>query len=506
MLFESTSVTFLFHPLSQPSPTYDTLHTHQQPNASTSGISKTNAIDTTTITSTSFPPTASNGSQAHNMADSNGYEWVPAGGLRPDMANSSFNRRRNDVNAEQPYQAIGGADRPPFHDRQHAPSIPLLDGGPQLPPPLFHPPLPTCANGGIPTTPPSNATRFDYPRAYIRPREEVGGRYHTGPHNPCAVGNQVQRSGLEIRQQELDEWSDALHHREQAVAAREAQMAWLERQRDSSSQSSRVGRVGQLIDGAHTTPTPQGSKRKRATSNEIRDDYDRVDFGAAPPARPILRPRSIQQVRSGTPLMRNRVPCSTPAPAQREEVDRNDSSDDESGDSSEDEVPIRPTKKIRRTGPSSQIGMNAEGRTMVGPLYGMDARGRTVFHEPPPQYRRGRIPYPYPAPHVAAPPPRAAYPNALTAGRGFQDSAQWQLHRVVTAYENGMSNRRLQAITARRTDSNGRTDEEKFQEMLAEYERRNRERGSDLQNASRNLQVAMDREVIYISSDSEDRG
>ena len=168
-------------------------------------------------------------------------------------------------------------------------------------------------------------------------------------------------------------------------------------------------------------------------------------------------------------------------------------------------MPIRPTKKIKRTGPSAQIGMNAAGRTMLAPLHGMDARGRTVFHEPPPQYRQARIPYPYPAPHVAAPPPRAAYPNALTADREFQDLPQWQLHRVVTAYENEMSNRWLEAITARGTDYNGRTDEEKFQEMLAEYERRNRERGGNLQNASRNLQAAMDREVIYISSDSEDQ-
>ena len=293
------------------------------------------------------------------------------------MANSSFNRRRNDVNAEQPNQAIGGADRPPFHDRQHAPSIPLLHGGPQLPPSLFHPPLPARANGGIPTTPPSNATRFDYPREYIRPREEAGERYHTAPYNPYAVGNQAQRSGLQIRRQELAEWSAALNHREQAVAAREAQMAWLERQRDSSSQSSRVGRVGQLIDEAQTTPTPLGSKRKRATSNEIRDDYDRVDFGAAPPARPILRPRSIQQVRSDTPPVRKRVSHGTSAPVQREEVDRNDSGDNVGSDSSEDEVPIRPTKKIMRASPNSQIGMNAEGRTMVAPLHGMDARGRT---------------------------------------------------------------------------------------------------------------------------------
>ena len=448
--------------------TYNAFHRQQQLNASTSGISKTNAIDKITITSNSFAGTDSYGSRAQNMPHSNGYEWVPwvddgQGGLRPDMANSSFNRRRNDVNAEQPNQAIGGADRPPFHDRQHAPSIPLLHGGPQLPPSLFHPPLPARANGGIPTTPPSNATRPDFPREYIladmRPREEVVERYPPGPYNPYAVGSLAQRSGLEIQRQELEAWSDALNHREQAVAAREAQMAWLERQRDSFSRSSRVGRVGQLIDEEQTTPTPQGSKRKRATSNEIRDDYDRVDFGAAPPARPILRPRSIQQVCSDTPRMRKRVPS---APAQHEEVDRNNSSGDESGDSSEDEVPIRPTKQIRRTGPSSQIGMNAEGRTMVAPLHGMDARGRTAFHEPPPQYRRARIPYPYPAPHVAALPPRAAYPNALTAGRGFQDSARWQLHRVVTAYENEMSNRRLQAITANRTDGNGRTDERSF--------------------------------------------
>ena len=267
---------------------------------------QTNAIDKITITSNSFAGTDSKGSRAQNMPHSNGYEWVPwvddgQRGLRLDMANSSFNRRRNDVNAEQPNQAIGGADRPPFHDRQ-------------LPPPLFHPPLPTRANGGIPTTPPSNATRFNYPREYIRPREEVGDRYHTGPHNPYAVSNQVQRSGLQIRRQELAEWSAALNHREQAVAAREAQMAWLERQRDSSSQSSRVGRVGQLIDEAQTTPTPQGWKRKRATSNEMHDDYDRVDFGAAPPAPPILRPCSIMQA-AVSPLMRKRVPYGNPRPS-----------------------------------------------------------------------------------------------------------------------------------------------------------------------------------------------
>ena len=75
----------------------------------------------------------------------------------------------------------------------------------------------------------------------------------------------------------------------------------------------------------------------------------------------------------------------------------------------------------------------------------------------------------------------------------------------MTAYENEMSNRRRQAITANRSDANGRTEEEKFQEMLAEYERRDRERGGNLQNASLDLQAVMDREVIYISSDSEDQ-
>ena len=179
------------------------------------------------------------------------------GGFRPDMRNPYFRQHFENVNVEQTggktEEADGRQGYPPTRPRSGVvnhfgaaqnPSTPGIRGYDSL----------SRRTGGLPPEPmrfdvvphPGNTSGPDFTRpdveANLQPPESNGGGYQNRINNPYAPGSQNQASGLDMRQQELDEWNAALNQREQAVAAREAQMAWLEQQRDSSSGSSRVGK------------------------------------------------------------------------------------------------------------------------------------------------------------------------------------------------------------------------------------------------------------------------
>ena len=350
----------------------------------------------------------------------------------------------------------------------------------------------------------------------LQPRESNGGGYQNGVRNPYAPGRQNQPSGLNMRQQELHEWNAALNQREQAVAAREAQMAWLEQQRDSSSGSSRVGRVGQIIKEEQGTPTPQASKRKREVSADDREVYDQVDFGAAVDTRPTLQPRSVLPRRSNQQAPRRRLSWSTRMANALDDFADDESDDDGKSikeESSEDDMPPRPIKKARTTGPTDRSGREEGRRVDPRSRAGMDARGRTVFQEGPPRFRGLRTPPPVdgsPLPLSGAAlglPRRAPQTGRDEMAEMERAGGQWRwdprypvqrmghfLRRpldpntvaehttpdlpqsVMAAYERENRRRAAEAATANATRTNGPTAEEQILEQMQQRTNENRRR------------------------------
>ena len=464
--------------------------------------------------------------QTRGVADSDG-------GFRPDMRNLYFRQQVEHDNAEQPNQTGGETDgvagrrgHPPAPPRSGVvnhfgaaqnPSTPGIRGHDAIARRTDGLPLGPMRSNIVPSnTSGPDGTQYDA-QANLQPREANRGGHPNRIHNPYAPGSQNQPSGLDMRQHELGEWNAALNQREQAVAAREAQMAWLEQQRDSSSGSSRVGRVGQLIKEEQTTPTPPGSKRKRGSSNDDREVYDQVDFGAAVNPRPMLRPRSVLPRRSNQQAPRRRPSWSTRMANGLDDFADDESSDDARSikeESPEDEIPQPPSKKPRMTGPTDRSGREVECHA-VDPRSraGMDARGRTMFEEQPPRRRGFRTPSPVDGGPLALSGAALGLPRrAPQTGRGQmaemeRAGGQWMgdprypvqrmghfLRRpmdpnaaaqhaapdlpqsVMAAYERENRRRAAEAATANATGTNGPTAEEQILEQMQQRTNENRRR------------------------------
>ena len=429
--------------------------------------------------------------------------------FRPDMRNPYLRQQFENANAEPFNQTGGETDQtaghqgyPPTRPRSGVVNRFGAAQDPYTPDVRGYDPLPRRTDGLplgplrfniVPPAHPSNTSGLRGVGSDVQdklpPRENNGGGYQNRIPNPYDPGRQNQPSGLDMRKQELDDWNAALNQREQAVAAREAQMAWLEQQRDSSSGSSRVGRVGQIIKEEQGTPTPQASKRKREVSADDREVYDQVDFGAAVDTRPTLQPRSVLTRRSNQQAPRRRLSWSTRMANALDDFADDESDDDGKSikeESSEDDMPPRPIKKARTTGPTDRSGRE-EGRP-VDPRSraGMDARGRTVFQEGPPRFRGLRTPSPVdgsPLPLSGAAlglPRRAPQTGREEMAEMERAGGQWR-------WDPRYPVQRMGHFLRRPLDPNtvaGHTTPDLPQEVRAAYERENRRRAAEAATAN----------------------
>ena len=172
-----------------------------------------------------------------------------------------------------------------------------------------------------------------------------------------------------------------------------------------------------------------------------------------------------------------------------------DFADDESDDdgksikeeSSEDEMPPRPIKKARTTGPTDRAAREVR-RGAVDPRSraGMDVRGRTMFEEQPPRRRGFRTPSPVDGGPLALSGAALGLPRRAPQ-TGREEMAEMERARGQWRWDPRYPLQRMGHFLRRPLDPNTvaeHTTPDLPQEVRAAYERENRRRAAEAATAN----------------------